>query len=346
MIKQKYILRCFELALKGMGNTSPNPLVGCVIVYNDNIIGEGYHQQYGKAHAEVNAINAVVDKSLLKDSTLYVNLEPCVHHGKTPPCVDLILKYNIPNIVIANSDPFEKVNGGGIDKLKALGCKVYVEICKDEGRFLNRRFFTFHEKKRPYIILKWAQTLDGFIDVDRSNKNSRYKYWITNDKCRMLVHKWRSEESAIMIGANTALNDNPQLNVREWVGKNPVRIVIDENNCLNTNLNIFDGSVETLIFSPKKLKIPNTEFIEIDFAKPIIPQIINVLFERNIISVIIEGGKMLLTSFIENNIWDEARVLVGNKEFTKGVKAPSLLLDYDETLKLDEDNIYFYYNHL
>ncbi|HRS53852.1 MAG TPA: bifunctional diaminohydroxyphosphoribosylaminopyrimidine deaminase/5-amino-6-(5-phosphoribosylamino)uracil reductase RibD, partial [Bacteroidales bacterium] len=248
-----YIRRCFDLARLGMGKVAPNPMVGCVIVNGNKIIGEGYHQEYGGYHAEVNAINSVIDKDLLKTAVLYVNLEPCAHYGKTPPCTDLIISSQIPKVVISNVDPFEKVAGKGINKLRAAGISVIVGVLKQDGKELNKRFFTFCEQKRPYIILKWAQSLDGFIDKERnSNEKLKGPTWITGDFFKKVVHKWRAEEQAIMVGTNTAINDNPKLTVREVPGKNPLRIVIDRVLKLPHNLNLFDSSTPTLVLTEQK----------------------------------------------------------------------------------------------
>jgi diaminohydroxyphosphoribosylaminopyrimidine deaminase / 5-amino-6-(5-phosphoribosylamino)uracil reductase len=228
-IEEKFMTRALELAQLGIGNVAPNPMVGCVIVHQGKIIGEGYHHEYGKAHAEVNAINSVKNHQLLPESTLYVTLEPCSHFGKTPPCADLIIREKIPNVVIGTIDPFSRVAGTGIEKLQNAGCKVEVGILKEKCQEVNRRFFTFHKKKRPYIILKWAQTEDGFIDIDRSIEHFGQPTWITNDLSRIAVHKMRSEESAILVGTNTAQKDNPSLTVRDWYGSHPLRLVIDRN---------------------------------------------------------------------------------------------------------------------
>lgn len=327
---EKYLLRCLELAKNGLGNVAPNPMVGCVIVFDGKIIGEGYHQEYGKAHAEVNAIHSVKDKSLLKRSTLYVNLEPCAHFGKTPPCANLIVEHHIPRVVIGCVDSFSEVSGKGIEKLKNAGIDVSVGVLEKESLELNKRFFTFHNKKRPYIILKWAETKDGYIDVERINEiagqtNNEVDNWITSPLSKQLVHKWRSEESAIMVGTNTALNDNPQLNVREWKGKNPTRVVVDLHDRLPQNLYVFDKSVPTLVFSlTKQEQENNLTFVKINDSKYLIKEILDELYKRNIQSIIIEGGATLLQSFIDLNYWDEARIFVGNRKFTTGLKAPSL----------------------
>jgi len=312
--------RCIELARNGLDNVAPNPVVGCVIVSNGKIIGEGYHRKYGEAHAEVNAINSVKDKENLKTATLYVNLEPCCYHGKTPPCTDLIIRHKIPKAVIGCTDPAPKVSGKGIEQLKGAGCKVTYGTLERECKELNRRFFTFNEKKRPYIMLKWAQTMDGFITNGKGEPA-----WISNELSHTLVHKWRSEEQAIMVGTNTAHLDNPQLNVREWSGKNPLRVVLDKTLRLSKDLHLFDRSIPTVVFtSCEKKSQKNLEYVNIDFKNPIIPQILEELYRREIQSIIIEGGAELLNSFIKNDIWDEMRVFIGNKIFGNGIKAPEL----------------------
>lgn len=322
------MLRCLELAKNGLGKVAPNPMVGCVIVYENKIIGEGYHQEYGKAHAEVNAINSVQDKTLLQKSTLYVNLEPCAHFGKTPPCANLIAEHNIPRVVIGCIDSFSEVSGKGIEKLKNAGIEVMVGILERESLGLNKRFFTFHTKKQPYIILKWAETKDGFIDVDRSFdklRKTNTNNWITTPLSKQLVHKWRSEESAIMVGTNTALNDNPKLNVREWVGKNPIRLVIDLQDRLPKDLHVFDKKIPTVVFSStRERQEKNLTFVKINDLKNLLTEVLNELYKRNIQSVIVEGGAKLLQSFIDQNLWDEARVFIGNKNFVNGLKAPKI----------------------
>jgi len=328
----KYMARCLELAQNGAGNVAPNPMVGALIVHNDKIIGEGYHAVYGEAHAEVNAINSVQDKSLLKESTLYVSLEPCSHFGKTAPCTDRIIEYEIPRIVIATSDPNPKVSGRGIEILRQKGRDVVVGVMEEEAKYLNRRFITYHTKKRPYVILKWAQTIDGFIDKNRPDNTPIEPIWITNELARSLVHRWRSEEQAVLIGTNTAEKDNPKLNVRSWSGKAPIRVLVDRKLRLPMNLNVFDGTQQTILFMGNNSSsiarksefsaIPNLEMVIIDFVKGVERQILKELYEREIQSVIIEGGAMLLNNFIQKGLWDEARVFVGNKFFGEGVKAP------------------------
>ncbi len=318
-----FMNRCLELALKGLGNVSPNPMVGCVIVVDDKIIAEGHHQEYGKAHAEVNAIAKVTDKELLKKATLYVNLEPCAHFGKTPPCADLIVENKIPHVVIGSVDSNSLVSGKGIEKLKKAGIKVETGILEAECKKLNIRFFTFHEKKRPYVILKWAETMDGFIDADRTENNTQKALQVSNAASKKLVHQWRSQEQAIMVGTNTALLDNPQLTVRDVEGKNPLRITIDKWLRIPKKNNLFDQSTPTLVFTAADaVSENNLEFVKIDFEAPVVPQLMNELYKRNILSLLVEGGEQLLTSFIKADSWDEARVFVAIKKAGKGVKAP------------------------
>lgn len=336
--------RCLELAALGRGPASPNPLVGSVIVHDGKIIGEGYHRKSGKAHAEVNAIHSVKDQSKLSESTLYVNLEPCAHHGKTPPCADLITRCNIPNVVIGCVDTYSEVAGKGIEKLKAAGCNITVGVLEEESRHLNRRFFTFHEKKRPYVILKWAQTKDGFIDRVRAADSPVKVNWITNFHSKRLVHKWRHEEPAILVGTNTARNDNPSLTVREVKGDNPLRLVIDRKLELDSNLNLFDGSTPTIRYSAESsANLPNLETKTIDFGSPVIPQILEDLHSRNIQSLIVEGGRQLIQSFIDAELWDEARVFTGDVEFEAGLIAPKLTTKPQETLKIGADRVAIHY---
>lgn len=323
---QKFMQRCLDLALLGMGDVAPNPMVGCVIVHGGIIIGEGYHQKIGEPHAEVNAIRSVQNPELLAQSTLYVSLEPCTHFGKTPPCSDLIIENRIPHVVIGTIDPFVKVAGKGIERMQAAGIKVEVGVLEKECRELNRRFFTFHEKMRPYILLKWAQTLDGFIDTDRTE--TQHPTWITNALAKRLVHKQRSEESSILIGTNTAEFDNPALTVREWTGNQPIRMVIDHTGRLNADLHIFDNKAETWVFTGiEKPDTENLKFIQLDFDRDILPQLLSELYKRGILSVVVEGGSILLNSFLQDGFWDEAFVYTGNQFFGKGVEAPHITGD-------------------
>jgi diaminohydroxyphosphoribosylaminopyrimidine deaminase/5-amino-6-(5-phosphoribosylamino)uracil reductase len=318
---EKYMQRCIELAELGTGAVSPNPMVGAVVVFNDKIIGEGYHHKYGETHAEVNAINQVVSNfsdssELLKQSTIYVSLEPCAHYGKTPPCADLIIRHQIPKVIVGCRDPFNQVDGKGIEKLKDAGIDVTVGVLEKECQWLNRRFFTRVQKHRPYVILKWAQTADGFFAPDDNSQ-----HWITGMESRKLVHQWRGEEDAVLIGKN-----NPQLNVRYAQGRAPKRVVIDRKLELNQNLNIFDQSVETLIFNEVKTDIDGkNKYIALEDFNRYVPQyILFQLYLQDIQSIIIEGGAYTLNSFIEAGLWDEARIFTGEKELKRGIKAPEV----------------------
>ena len=342
---EDYIARCIELAKNGFGTTYPNPMVGSVIVYNGEIIGEGWHQKAGEPHAEVNAIRSVKDPSLLDKATIYVSLEPCSHFGKTPPCCDLIIKNKIPNVVIGTVDSNIKVAGNGIKRLQESGANVLVGVLEKECYELNQRFFTFHEKKRPYIILKWAETQDGFIAP--LQKEEQKPVWITNLNSRQLVHKWRTEEQAILVGTQTVIDDNPQLNTRDWEGNNPVRVVIDQNHRIPKTAHVFDDQIKTIVFSNKKStpSLKNTILEVIDFQQNIAQQIVDKLFQNQIQSVIIEGGAQTLQTFIDANLWDEARVFIGNCTFDKGVKAPILNTSPFKKEKIGTDELLIIRNY-
>ena len=321
---ETYMKRAIELAKLGKGNVAPNPMVGSVIVCNGKIIGEGYHQKCGEAHAEVNAINSVKDKSLLSQSTIYVNLEPCAHFGKTPPCSNLIIESNIPRVVIGCIDSYSEVAGKGIEKMQNAGIDVKVGVLKQEALNLNRRFFTFHSKKRPYIILKWAQSANGFIDIDRSDSKNKGIFWITQPETKTLVHKWRAEETSILVGRKTIEVDNPSLTCRDYFGNNPIRIVLDKDLKVNyTDKNITNQKATTFIFNQvKSEEINNNHYIKLsDFS---LDNILFELYKRDVQSLIIEGGKYTLNQFIQSNIWDEARVLTGTNNISKGIEAPTL----------------------
>ena len=321
-----YMQRCLDLAENALGKTYPNPIVGCVIVHEGKIIGEGWHKKAGDAHAEVNAINSVKDKTLLSASTLYVSLEPCVHYGKTPPCSELIIKHKIPHVVVGCKDLYSKVSGKGIQSMRESGINVDVGVLEDQCIESHKRFFTFHNKKRPFIILKWAETKDGFIAPTEQKMGE--PFWISSSESKTLVHKWRSQESSILIGTNTAELDNPSLTVRLWKGNNPLRIVIDENLKLNNNLNIFNNSAKTLVFNNKKnIVFDNIEYCMIDFNS-IHQEIMKSLYNKGVHSLIIEGGRETLQSFIDIGLWDEARVFVGNKNLENGVHAPKIKEKY------------------
>lgn len=322
-------------------------MVGSVIVYNDTIIGEGWHKKAGEPHAEVNAVRSVKDKSLLKKATIYVSLEPCSHFGKTPPCCDLIIENKIPNVVVGTVDPNEKVAGNGIRKLIEAGANVIVGVLEDECNELNKRFFTFHQKKRPYIILKWAESLDGYLAPEKEINQERKPVWITNKFSRQLVHKWRSEEQAILVGTQTVIDDNPKLNIRDWSGNNPVRVILDQNNRISKDSFIFDDSVKTIVLtkSENTISTENTLFEKIDFNKNTIENILSVLYQHQIQSIIIEGGKQTLQSFIDKNIWDEARIFIGKNTFEKGTKAPELKKKNEAKTHIQNDELIYVRNH-
>jgi diaminohydroxyphosphoribosylaminopyrimidine deaminase/5-amino-6-(5-phosphoribosylamino)uracil reductase len=319
-IHNQYLQRCLQLAALGAGNTAPNPMVGAVLVHNDRILGEGYHRQYGEAHAEVNCLSRVAeaDKPLIPDSTLYVSLEPCSHFGKTPPCVDLILKHDIKKVVIGAQDVASHVNGQGIQKLKEHGVEILEYDYQAECVYSNRRFFTFHQKKRPYLILKWAQSADGFIG--KTDERVSLSNPITN----MLVHKWRSEESAIWVGFKTALLDNPRLNVRHHTGKNPVRIVLDRDLTLPHTHHLFNDDAETIVFNFKRSQQnQNISYVRID-SMNYLEEILQELHARNILSVLVEGGQKLHRELIHAQLYDELRKIETPSFLHQGVKAPSL----------------------
>jgi len=342
---ETYIKRCIELAKNGLGTTYPNPLVGSVIVHNGKIIGEGWHRKSGESHAEVIAIDSVKNKELLKESTIYVSLEPCSHFGKTPPCADLIIQHKIPRVVIGTIDPFAKVCGSGIAKLKKSGIKVEVGFLENECRELNKRFFTFHQKKRPYIILKWAQTQNGFIAP--LQKKETKPVWISNEFSRQLVHKWRAEEQAIMVGTNTVLQDNPRLDIRSWTGENPIRIVLDRELKITSGFSVYNKSVKTIFITEKERlsEHENQVFEKIDFNKNVNIGILDVLYKHQIQSVIVEGGAVLLESFIKNDLWDEARVFTSDLSFEKGIKAPEFNTNKAAIKNDISDNTLEYFYH-
>lgn len=322
----EYMDRCLELALKGLGTTAPNPMVGCVLVADGRIIGQGYHREYGKSHAEVNAIQSVKNEELLVSSTLYVNLEPCSHHGKTPPCSELILDKGIPRVIVGTSDPNKLISGRGISRMRDHGVEVSVGIREKECLDLNRRFFTYHVNKRPYIILKWAETKDGFIDRERTPGTNGHINWITGTMERQLVHKWRSEEQAILVGTQTAMTDDPELTARDWSGRQPLRLVIDRRGKLPGKLKLLDGSTPTVIFSETAQEpAENIRQVKIPADQDMTDGILNYLYDNQIQSIIVEGGRATLEGFIRRNLWDEARVFKGEQFFRSGIRAPRLI---------------------
>ena len=327
MEHHNFIKRCIQLAKNGLGTTYPNPMVGSVVVHNGKIIGEGWHYQAGLPHAEVNAINSVRDKSLLNKSTIYVSLERCSHFGKTPPRSDLIIDSGIKKVVIGTVDPFAKVAGKGIEKLKNAGCEVIVGILENECQELNKRFFTFHTKKRPYIFLKWAQSLDHFLSPQKRKDTTREPVWITNNFSKQLVHQQRACEQAILVGTNTVIEDNPTLNTRLWFGSNCTRVVLDLQARIPANSSIFDGNQPTIIISSdySQKNQENLTFEVIDRSLPIAEQICAILYKHQLQSLVIEGGQQTLQSFIDNDLWDEAFIYTGTKtSFNKGTPSPKL----------------------
>lgn len=331
--------RALELAKNGLGAVSPNPMVGCVIVNNDKIIAEGWHKMFGGAHAEVNAINSVENKKLLQESTVYVTLEPCSYHGKTPACSDLLIRAKIKKVVIASLDPNPKVSGNGIKALENVRIEVESGVLAKESIELNKRFFINQKLKRPYVILKWAQTKDEFIaHLDYDSK------WISNDYSRQRVHQWRAEEDAILIGKNTARYDNPLLTVRDWQGTNPLRVVLDRNLELNTDLRLFNGEILTIVYNLKEnKKQPGAEFIKLN-ADDFIPQVLTNLYKRDIGSLIVEGGSEVHEAFIQLGLWDETRVFRSKKEFGEGIKAPTMIEVVENNEVIDDDELSYYLN--
>jgi diaminohydroxyphosphoribosylaminopyrimidine deaminase / 5-amino-6-(5-phosphoribosylamino)uracil reductase len=319
----KFMRRCLELASKAEGLTYPNPLVGSVIVYDGKILGEGYHLRSGESHAEVKAINSVYDKTKLRSSTLYVNLEPCSHFGKTPPCADFIILNEIPRIVIGTIDTSNKVSGKGVKKLRDAGCDVKTGVIEADCRRLNRRFFTFHEKSRPYITLKWAQSADGFLDIIRSDDHKAGPTWITGNPEKALVHKWRASEQAILAGAGTIRADNPRLDVREWHGPNPLKLILSSSGSFNKAIPVNNTNSKVVVFTHNRnADISDTDKVILKGDVPSSIQVSGFLFSSGIQSLFIEGGAEVLNHFISTGLWDEARIFTGEEYFKEGVKAP------------------------
>ncbi len=324
--EEKYIARCLQIASYGDGFVAPNPMVGAVLVNEEKIIGEGFHQYFGQAHAERNAILSVKDPEQLKNATLYVNLEPCSHYGHTPPCANFIVDCKIPKVVIGTYDPNPDVYGQGVEILQKAGIEVKIGVLEKECRELNKRFFTFHEKKRPFVTLKWAQTIDGFIDQNRTDV-LQLPLNISNHFTKILTHKIRSENQAILVGTNTVILDNPSLTVRYWWGKSPIRIAIDRLGKVPENYHLLDGNTPTIIFTEQlRQNKQNLKYIPINFDKDILSTVLQKIYELNIHSILVEGGAQLLTNFIISNLWDEAYVEVAPFEIGKGVAAPIMPL--------------------
>lgn len=334
---EQYMSRCIELALLGKGRVEPNPLVGAVVVLDDIIIGEGYHEKYGEAHAEVNAINSVEDQSVLKNATIYVSLEPCAHHGKTPPCADLIVKHSFKRVVIGSEDPNPAVNGKGIARLIDAGIEVETGILKDECDFVNRKFITYFREKRPYVLLKWAESPEGYIDCIGQ------RTWISSPEIQPLVHQWRSEYQSIMVGRKTVINDNPELSVRLVKGMNPIRIVIDPKAQIQGPYKILDRSIPTIVLNTAKdEESDNLKYIKLDNLSP--ESILHELYDRGVQSVMIEGGAFTIDQFINAGLWDEAKVIAGNVKIDSGTCAPTINRKPDETEQLFNNRIATYYN--
>lgn len=322
-VEEKYMARCIEIARGGEGFTAPNPMVGAVIIYKGKIIGEGFHRKWGGPHAEVNAIASVRDESLLRDSTLYVSLEPCSHYGKTPPCAKLIIEKHIPRVVVGCLDPFPEVSGRGVRMLQEAGIEVVTGIMQKEAFALNKAFMTFQMHKRPYIYLKWAESTDGFIDIQRDDA-SRPPVVLSSPETMRSVHHLRSKVAAILVGTRTALLDNPSLTVRHWAGSTPVRLFIDRHLRVPADYHLLDGSVKTIVFTEKEAsERTNIEFQKIDFNQDILPQIMQQLYQRKLNSLLVEGGTAMLQSFIDENLWDEIRQEIAPVDLNSGVKAPN-----------------------
>ena len=374
-----YMQRCLELAKNGQRAAMPNPSVGAVLVHNDRIIGEGHTSAYGGPHGEVNCINSVKpeDRHLIPDATLYVSLEPCSHYGKTPPCCDLIIQHQIKNVVVGTTDPHEKVAGNGIKKLREAGKNVTVGMLEAECRESNKRFFTFHEKKRPYIILKWAESADGYLSPEKGvrlfddlvireqddiiaqgdnvappqtggdNVSDKKPVWITNQYSRQLVHKWRSEEAAILVGTQTVLDDNPQLDVRSWTGPNPVRIVLDRTGKITNDYYVKNLKIKTIVLTEQRdlTNLDNLLYETVTFNEALPHTIANVLYKHNLLSVIIEGGRQTLQTFIDAGLWDEARVFKGPAVFGNGTKAPRFLAPLIQKQAIQDNELLIFGNY-
>lgn len=348
MSDELYMKRCLELAEMGNGQVSPNPLVGCVIVSGGKIIGEGYHQKYGQAHAEVNAIRSVTDRygeqaaELLKNAVAYVSLEPCAHFGKTPPCADLLIRHQLKKVVIGNRDPFADVDGKGIEKLKHAGIEVVSGVLEAECFEVNRRFFTRITQQRPYIILKWARTANGYF----APKNS-VQQWISGPLSKKLVHKWRTEEDAVLVGKQTAIADNPALSAREWPGKNPIRIAIDRKLEIPADSQLYNKDAKTIIFNEQKTSVEgNIHFIEMEDMQYYLPQkIAYQLYLMDIQSIIIEGGANILNQFISSGLWDEARVFNSTSSWDTGIHSPVINGNIMSVTQVDKDQLTIYKNY-
>jgi len=340
-----YMRRCLELAGRAEGNTSPNPMVGAVVVHEDVIIGEGYHLRAGTPHAEVHAIDAVMDKSLLPRSTIYVSLEPCSHHGRTPPCTDLIIRSGIQRVVAGTIDTNPKVAGRGIERLREAGIDVTTGVLEEQCRHINRRFFTMQERQRPYVILKWARSADGFIDFERKTGDTAEPHWITGNTERILVHRWRASEDAILAGGGTVRADNPSLDVRLWRGKNPLRVIVSRSGNMDPRSKVFDGAVETVLFTcNEKVSLPGIRIIKLSDNQYFIEEVINLLHGMGIQSLFVEGGAFIMSHFVEAGLWDEARRFTGMMKFGGGVPDPFPDFTPQKSEKFEKSILEFMYH--
>jgi diaminohydroxyphosphoribosylaminopyrimidine deaminase/5-amino-6-(5-phosphoribosylamino)uracil reductase len=343
LVDARFMRRALELAVHGAGYVAPNPLVGCVVVHDGEIIGEGFHAFFGGPHAEVIALNSVADQEKLKESTLYVTLEPCAHFGKTPPCANLIVDRKIPRVVVGCRDPFPEVNGKGIDVLRHAGAEVILDVLFDECRAINRRFFTYHEKQRPYVVLKWAQSADGFMDINRK-PDQQGSFMISHPDTQKFVHQWRAEEAAILIGKNTLLNDNPSLTVRRVEGKNPIRIVLSSEPVELHSMNLADDEASTLVVTNEsKSMTGNVRTIACGNVHDLC-RVLQRLYEKRILSVLVEGGSQVIQSFLKSSLWDEARIIVSDNSLVSGLKAPEISGVPVKQQRSASDTIYWHNN--
>lgn len=340
-----YMRRCLELAGRAEGCTSPNPMVGAVVVHDGAIIGEGFHLRAGTPHAEVHALNAVKDKSLLPSSTIYSSLEPCSHHGRTPPCADLIISSGIPRVVVGTKDTSMKVAGRGIARLSEAGIDVVTGVLEEECRHINRRFFSWHERQRPYVVLKWARSADGFIDLERKAGDTAEPHWITGNTERILVHRWRAAEDAILAGGGTVRTDNPSLDVRLWKGKNPLRVIVSHSGNMDPRSKVFNGAVDTILFTcNEKVSLPGVRVVKLAGNQYFIEEIIQALHGMGVQSLFVEGGACIMSHFVESGLWDEARRFTGRMKFGGGVPDPFPDFTPDKSVRFEKSILEFMYH--
>jgi len=340
-----YMRRCLELAGRAEGCTAPNPMVGAVVVHDDVVIGEGYHLRAGTPHAEVHALNAVKDRSLLPNSTIFVSLEPCSHHGRTPPCADLIISSGIRRVVVGTTDTSLKVAGRGIARLREAGIEVVTGVMEEESRRINRRFFTWHEKQRPWVVLKWARSADGYIDLERKEGETPEPHWITGTTERILVHRWRAAEDAILAGGGTVRADNPSLDVRLWKGKNPLRVIVSRSGAMDPASRVFDGATDTVLFTcNEKVSLPGTRIIKLADNQYFIEEVLNALHAMGIQSLFVEGGAFIISHFVETGLWDEARRFTGGIKFGGGVPDPFPGFRPEESVRFEKSILEIMYH--